>query len=189
MCNTLISYLNLHHPISATEAKLIMEAFKHKTFKEGEELTQPGSVCKELFFIVDGVLRIVIRNEKGNEVTHYFLKENQFCTILNSFHHQMPAQECIQCACNCAVFAVSRTALLALYEQVPYLKILIDQITQQALIDKINTRNVYLGQDSTNRYRLFLNKQADIANRVSLSDIASYLGITPQSLSRIRRQI
>jgi CRP-like cAMP-binding protein len=189
MSNTLISYLSLQHPISATEGQHIMEAFKAKTFKEGQDLSQPGSICKELFFIVDGVLRIVIRNKKGNEVTHYFLKENQFCTILNSFHNQVPAEESIQSACNCAVFAISRTALVALYEQIAYLKALIDQITQQALIDKINIRNAYLGQDSTNRYRLFLNKQADIALRVSLSDAASYLGITPQSLSRIRRQI
>jgi CRP-like cAMP-binding protein len=189
MSNTLISYLNLYHPISATDEQYIVEAFKPKTFKEGEELSRPGSICKELFFIVDGVLRIVIRNEKGNEVTHYFLRENQFCTILNSFHKQVPAEECIQSACNCEVLGINRESLLKLYAQVPYLKTLIDQITQQALIDKINIRNAYLGQDSTNRYRLFLNKQADIALRVSLTDAASYLGITPQSLSRIRRQI
>ena len=189
MPNKLISYLKLYHQISATEEQYIVEAFNPKMFKEGEALSQPGSISKELFFIVDGVLRIVIRNEKGNEVTHYFLKENQFCTILNSFHKQIAAEECIQAACNCEVLGINRTALLKLYEQVPYFKTLIDQITQQALIDKINIRNAYLGQDSANRYRLFVARQADIALRVSLTDVASYLGITPQSLSRIRRQI
>jgi CRP-like cAMP-binding protein len=189
MPNKLISYLNLHHSISATDEQYIVAAFKPKTFKEGDKLSQPGIICKELFFIVDGVLRIVIRNEKGNEVTHYFLKENQFCTILNSFHNQLPAEECIQAACNCEVFGISRIALFKLYEQLPYLKTLIDQITQKALIDKINIRNAYLGQDSANRYRLFITRQADISRRVSLTDVASYLGITPQSLSRIRRQI
>lgn len=189
MPNKLISYLKLYHQISAAEEQYILEAFNPKMFKEGEALSQPGSISKELFFIVDGVLRIVIRNEKGNEVTHYFLKENQFCTILNSFQKQIPAEECIQAACNCEVLGINRTTLLKLYEQVPYLKTLIDQITQQALIDKINIRNAYLGQDSANRYRLFVARQADIALRVSLTDVASYLGITPQSLSRIRRQI
>ena len=189
MPNKLISYLKLYHQISAAEEQYIVKAFNPKMFKEGEALSQPGSISKELFFIVDGVLRIVIRNEKGNEVTHYFLKENQFCTILNSFNKQIPAEEYIQAACNCEVLGISRTALLKIYEQVPYLKTLIDQITQQALIDKINIRNAYLGQDSANRYRLFVARQADIALRVSLTDVASYLGITPQSLSRIRRQI
>ncbi|WP_025146841.1 Crp/Fnr family transcriptional regulator [Pedobacter jeongneungensis] len=189
MSNPLTYFLNQYHPFSAAAEKYIEAAFISKTFKEGEELSAPGSINKELFFIVNGILRIMIRNEKGNEVTHYFLKENQFCTILNSFHNQIPAEECIQAACNCEVLYVNRNALLNLYKQVPYLHTLIDQITQQALIDKINIRNIYLGQDSANRYRLFMNRQADVARRVSLTDTASYLGITPQSLSRIRKQI
>jgi CRP-like cAMP-binding protein len=189
MSNQLTRFLNQYHPFSALAENQIEAAFTSKTFKEGEELSAPGSINKELFFIADGVLRIVIRNEKGNEVTHYFLKENQFCTILNSFHNQVPAEECIQAACNCEVYRINRTALLNLYKQVPDLQTLINQITQQALIDKINIRNIYLGQDSASRYRLFMNRQADIAHRVSLTDTASYLGITPQSLSRIRKQI
>jgi CRP-like cAMP-binding protein len=87
------------------------------------------------------------------------------------------------------VLAISRTKLLALYEQLPYLKTLIDQITQRALLEKIQVRNAYLGQDSASRYKLFMMRQADIALRVPLNDVASYLGITPQSLSRIRRNI
>jgi CRP-like cAMP-binding protein len=71
----------------------------------------------------------------------------------------------------------------------PYLKQLIDQITQQALLDKIDLKNSYLGHDSTCRYKIFMTRQPDIALRVPLSDIASYLGITPQSLSRIRKNI
>jgi CRP-like cAMP-binding protein len=189
MPNSLIHFLKQHHSFSAAAEKYIEAAFKPVIFKEGEELSRPGTINKELFFIVDGVLRIVIRNEKGNEITHYFLKENQFCTILNSFHNQVPAEEWIQAACSCEVLQINRVALLNLYQQVPDLQALIDQITQQALINKINVRNAYLGQDSTNRYRLFITRQADIARRVSLTDTASYLGITPQSLSRIRKQI
>lgn len=188
MSGPLISFLNQYQSFSVKEAQQIEAAFNPRLLKEGEQLSEPGSICRELYFITDGVLRIVMRNEKGNEVTHYFLKENQFCTILNSFHNQVPAEECIQAACNTVVFCISRTALFKLYEELPGLQKLIDQITQQALIDKINIRNAYLGQDSASRYRLFLAKQADIARRVSLTDTASYLGITPQSLSRIRKQ-
>jgi CRP-like cAMP-binding protein len=64
---------------------------------------------------------------------------------------------------------------------------LIDQITQQRLLDKIQLRNSYLGKDAATRYKLFMTQQSDIALRVSLQDIASYLEITPQSLSRIRK--
>ena len=142
-----------------------------------------------MFFIGKGVLRIVVINEAGNEVTHFFLKENQFCSILNSFNNQVIAHESIQAACDAEVLAISRAALDKLYNQLPYLKLLITQVTQQALLDKIAIRTAYLGQDSTTRYKMFMMRQPEIALRVPLSDIASYLGITPQSLSRIRKNI
>jgi len=79
--------------------------------------------------------------------------------------------------------------LFDLYEKLPYLKELITGITTQSLLEKINVRNSYLGEDAATRYRSFLMRQPDIALRVSLSDIASYLGITQQSLSRIRKNM
>jgi hypothetical protein len=78
---------------------------------------------------------------------------------------------------------------LYLYETIPYFKALIDGITQQALYDKIQIRNAYMGEDATTRYQKFMVRQPDIALRVPLSDVASYLGITQQSLSRIRKNI
>ena len=189
MDSLLINFLQLFGQVPVEDQQLIVEAFTARPFREGNYLFRSGNTCKEMFFICKGVLRIVVQNEKGNEVTHYFLKENQFCTILNSFKNQVKAAESIQAACDAEVLAISRNKLLSLYKQLPYLKILIDQIIQQGLLDKIQTRNAYLGQDSTTRYRLFMMRQPDIALRVPLSDIASYLGITPQSLSRIRKQI
>lgn len=189
MHDKLISFFQLYRHLPEGDQTLISETFIYKEFNEGDYLFKAVKVCQEFFFILDGILRIVVRNEKRNEVTHYFLKENQFCTILNSFNNLVPAQESIQAACPVKVLSVSKTNLLALYQKIPYLKSLIDEITQQALLDKINLRNVYLGQDSTTRYNQFMMRQPEIALRVQLSDIASYLGITPQSLSRIRKNI
>ena len=89
-----------------------------------------------MFFIVKGVLRIMAVNDAGKEVTHFFLKENQFCTILNSFNSQVPANESIQAACDAEVLVISRHRLDILYEQLPYLKSLITTVTQQTLLDK-----------------------------------------------------
>ncbi len=114
MSNPLISFLNRYQSFSVEEEQQIEAAFTPRFLKEGKVLSESGNICRELHFIVDGVLRIVIRNGKGNEVTHYFLKENQFCTILNSFHNQVPAEEYIQAACNATVFSISRTALFKL---------------------------------------------------------------------------
>ena len=86
MANQLISYLEFFRPINDDDKSLIVKAFETRSFTEGDYLFYPDHICKELFFVCKGILRIIVQNEKGNEVTHYFLKENQFCTILKSFN-------------------------------------------------------------------------------------------------------
>jgi len=186
--NPLISRLECLRPISDEDKALIMTSFKAKSLKEGDYLLHPNSMCRELFFICKGIVRI-IRNDDGNEITHFFLKENQFCTILRSFNEEIIAVEGIQSACDTDVLYIRKENLLSLYKEIPYMEGLIDKITQQTLLDKIELRNRYLGKDSTDRYKLFITEQADIATRVALSDIASYLCITQQSLSRIRKNM
>ncbi len=183
------AFLQQYRHIPLPDQELINGAYEQHVYPEGSVLFEPGHISNKLFFIVKGVLRIMVTNEKGVDITHYFLKEDQFCTILNSFHNQVIAMESIQAACDAEVLAIGRTTLLKLYEQLPYLRTLIDQITQQALIDKIAIRNLYLGHPSAQRYRLFVERQTAIAQRVSMADTASYLGITPQSLSRIRKNL
>lgn len=187
MDNPLISYLQLFRTIPEEDQLLIASGFEARVAGEGDYLFKGGKICREMFFVSKGVLRIVATNDKGVEVTHYFLSENQFCTILASFNNELPAEESIQAACDAEVLVITKTGLLALYEKITYLKALIDQITQQRLLDKIQIRNAYLGLDSAARYQLFIMRQPEIALRVPLKDIASYLEITPQSLSRIRR--
>lgn len=189
MTNALVGFLKLFRDISADDELLIASAMEYKHYKESDVLFKSGKICREMFFICKGVLRIKMINEKGNEVIHFFLKENQFCSILNSFTNKVIANESIQAACDAEVLAISCSNLDKLYLQIPYLKPLITQIIQQALLDKIAMRTGYLGQDSTTRYKTFMMRQPEIALRVPLSDIASYLGITPQSLSRIRKNI
>lgn len=189
MPNPLISFLKLFRDIPADDEQLIGSAFEYRHYKEDEDLFKAGKICRELFFICKGVLRIMAIDANGTEVTHFFLKENQFCSILNSFNNHVAANETIQAACDAEVMAISRPGLDKLYLKVPYLKPLVTDIIQQALLDKIDIRTAYLGQDSTTRYKMFMRRQPEIALRVALSDIASYLGITPQSLSRIRKNM
>ena len=189
MNNPFIERLESMRPIPTGDRELIGEAWQARNYEEGELLFRGGAVCRELFFICNGVLRIGITGEEGEEKTHFFLKEKQFCTILKSFENQTAAAERIQAACKATVLAITHDRLLGLYAGIPYLQSLIDQLIHCQLLDKVTLRNSYLGHDAAARYKLFLTQQRDIALRVSLGDIASYLGITPQSLSRIRRTI
>ena len=189
MFDCFINYLRLFKNIPQEDAAIIENELSYRKVVEGEVLLNEGELCREMFFICKGVLRIVSRNEKGNKMAYFFLKENQFCSILNSFNNNIPAVEGIEAACDAEIIVLKKQKLLSLYEKLPYLKELITGITTQALLDKIQVRNSYLGEDASLRYRNFLLRQPDIALRVSLSDIASYLGITQQSLSRIRKNM
>jgi CRP-like cAMP-binding protein len=189
MFEIFINYLSLFRNISKDDAAVIENELECRKVVEGDVLLDEGQICREMFFICKGVLRIVSQNEKGNKMAYFFLKENQFCSILNSFNNNVPAVEGIEAACDADIIVLKKQKLLNLYEKLPYLKELITGITTQALLDKIQVRNSYLGEDASLRYRNFLVRQPDIALRVSLSDIASYLGITQQSLSRIRKNM
>src|ERR1700761_742609 len=100
MPNTLISFLKLFRDIPAGDEELIQAALEIRSYKEGEYLFRAGNVCREMYFVANGVLRIMMLNEQGNEITYFFLKENQFCTILNSFNNNVVAHESISAACD-----------------------------------------------------------------------------------------
>jgi CRP-like cAMP-binding protein len=189
MVEKFINYLRLFKNVPDADAHIIESELSCIEVTEGDVLFNEGDICKEMYFICKGVLRIVSANEKGNRVTYFFLKENQFCSILNSFNNNIAAVEGIEAACNAELIVLKKQKLTKLYEKLPYLKELITGITTQSLLEKIQIKNTYQGEDASTRYRNFLLRQPDIALRVSLADIASYLGITQQSLSRIRKNM
>lgn len=189
MSSRLIHFLKQHHDIPLADEALIEDATENRQYKKGEYLFKAGKVCREMFLVCKGILRIVVATEAGTEVTHFFIREHRLCSILNSFNNGTVAKENIQAVNDCEVIVLTRSKLDKLYLELPYLKPLINQITQQALLDKIAARNAYLGKDAATRYKTFIAQQPDIALQVPLSEIASYLEITPQSLSRIRKNI
>ncbi|HTI92050.1 MAG TPA: Crp/Fnr family transcriptional regulator [Puia sp.] len=189
MSSAVVSYFQQFGSIAEKDQDMIFSCFERRAFKEGEYLFREGKVCSQLFYVCSGILRIVSTNDKGMDRTHYFYKEEQFCTILKSFQEASVAEAGIQAACDVEVLAISKKTLNELYVSAPYMKDVIDRMFQRQLLEKIETRNAFLGADAETQYKLFVENQPDIALRVSLKDIASYLGITPQSLSRIRRNI
>ncbi len=182
-------FLNLYKEIPAADMDLIGRHLQHRDIVPGQVLLQQGKTAKELFFVAAGILKIVSTSEKGNDVIQFFIKENKFCTVLYSFNGGVVANESIVAATHGELLVFSRTSLDALYGKLPYFMPLVESTTQQALMDKIKNRNSLMGEEATIRYQKFISQQPDIMLRVPLGDVASYLGITQQSLSRIRRNI
>ena len=182
-------FLNGFRAIPATDLGTIIGHAEMREFKAGEVLLKEGSIARELFFVIGGILKIVSTNEKGNEVIQFFIKENRFCTILYSFDGGAVSREGIIAATGGKVWGFTRSALDQLYEKLPWFRELVQGITHRALLEKIKNRNNLMGEEASVRYQKFMSLAPDIVSRVPLSDVASYLGITQQSLSRIRRNM
>jgi CRP-like cAMP-binding protein len=187
MFEPLFNYLELFQKIPSEDKNSIEQILEYRTVKEGEILLEEGKIANEIFFVCKGVLKIVSINDKGNEIIHFFFSENQFCTILKSFTENTFSTDRIQAAFDTEVIVFKKNKLEFLYHDLPYFKNMLDNIFQQALLNKVELRNFYLGEDATSRYQKFIVRQANIASRVSQTDIASYLGIAKQSLSRIKK--
>ena len=189
MFEQFFDFLGRYRYIPPADVEMISRHLQTRHVVDGEVLMEKGQYARELYFITKGVLKIIVTNSKGDSVTQFFIPENRLCTILSSFNNNIPANEGIVAACDTEMIVLTQKNLAKIYVDVPYFKLLLDGIMQQALLAKIALRGGYLGEDATTRYHTFLREQPDIALRVSLNDIASYLEITPQSLSRIRRAI
>jgi CRP-like cAMP-binding protein len=123
----------------------------------------------------------------GEEDTCYFLKENQFAVALESFQQQIPANESLQALTDCELLTLSYDKMQVLYQQIPQWQSLVAKLTEHALLTKLYHRSPLVNADAKTRYENFLRDHADIALRIPLGYVASYLGITQQSLSRLRR--
>lgn len=186
MIEKLVTALEQFGPIPKKDYPRIAVAWQSRTVAEGQWLVPTHTTCQELFFVQQGILRVVLQPVWGRETTYSFARESQFSTILAGFNHLEPANTGIQAACSSQLLVISRSQLDTLFEQVPYLPGLFTQLTQSVLSQKIRTQQLYMGQPAMYRYELFLRHEADIAHRIPQHMIASYLDITPQSLSRLR---
>jgi CRP/FNR family transcriptional regulator, anaerobic regulatory protein len=182
-----INFLLEHRNILPEDRVLIASSFTKQKLKPGEWLIQPGKVAKHLYFINKGILKITVPHPHDRAVVYFFMKEHQFMTFLYSLYGNVPAEQGLQVACASEILSISAGNLIRLYDKLPYLKGLIDGIAQLSMAEMITTKNAYLTGEALEKYQKFIKTQPTIAERVPLRDVASYLGITPQSLSRIRR--
>jgi len=189
MQETIIQYLQVFRELPDQDAQAIANCFIRVTYKTGEYVSQPGEVASKLFFINKGILKVTLPDEEDRDITYFFLKEGQLTGFLYSLYDEIPAEQGLQAACDTEIYVIAIEKLYGLFQQLPYLRELIDKIAYLSMVDMIKIKNSYLTGDALKKYELFLKTQPEIALHVMQIDIASYLGITPQSLSRIRKNI
>lgn len=180
-----IEYILQFGNLNQQQIEFISQKAKEVDLPKEDYFVEAGKVLKRVGFIVDGIIRICYYNNEGKEITKIFIEENHLLLNLKN----VPSTEYIQAATDCKLLVFS----VEDWEEISDTLIGWDHITQKimtkSLGQKLERVSPLVSQDATTRYLEFLEKYPTLANRIPLSYIASYLGITQSSLSRIRRNI
>ncbi|MEO0339672.1 MAG: Crp/Fnr family transcriptional regulator [Bacteroidota bacterium] len=175
--------------LSQDHIEYALSHYHHRHLKPNDEFLAYGKISKELGFVEQGILRLYTFGKDGEEVTKYFIRSNQFAVDLDSFYSNAPGDTVFQAVVPTDMYIISRTDWNRIIEEVPKLFILSKSLSEAALLNKIKDNDFLNFGTAQDKYEEFLRRYPDLALHVPQQYIASYLKITPQSLSRIRRQI
>ena len=185
MREILNSHLKDHLHMSKDKTEEFTSYFEILNLERERLVLKEGEIADFIAFVEKGVIRTYEYNETGNDVTKFFFKENQFFTNLDSYMNGVPSKFAIQTITPCTLLMIRKEDTLKL----PEWSGIFNTLVQKTLVQKIEAQHVLRNSVAKEKYGNFLSTNNDIINRVPLQYIASYLGITPQSLSRIRRSL
>ena len=184
----LIQKIKEYISLSPAEEQLIGELFTPLSLAKGDTLLREGAVCKYMYFIVSGLLRHYI-NYEGKELTVYFNAENSFAFDVQSFLSQTPTNKTIVTLEDTQLLAITYADLQRFYREVSQGERFGRLLMEHYFIDTVSHITSGLVDTPEQKYLRFLSVYKPLIQRLNLKDIASFVGVTPQSLSRIRNRM
>lgn len=169
------------------ELELIENGLSLRTVPKKFKLVEEGKTCNEIYFINKGLLRLLY-NKEGEEITAFIFQEKLFASSYSSFLEQTPSIQVLESLEESELIVLPYAYLMFLYDKLPKMHILIRIVAEQRFINSQKVLASHLLKSPEERYLEFQENHRDLLLRVPLHIIASYLGITPVSLSRIRNR-
>ncbi len=185
----LINHVRKYIALDEAEVAFFSSLIETETIHRKEFLLRQGDVCRFEYFVTKGCLRTYTMDETGVEHTLYFSPEEWWVGDLMSFLTEEPSIYNIMALEETVILAISRSNLEVLYQKVPQFERFFRILIQNAFIAQQQRISQKLSLNGEQRYREFLEKYPQLEQRISLKMIASYLGITPEFLSMIRRKM
>lgn len=185
----LFDYIRKFGALSDRDELLIAEGIREITIQKGETFVEAGKVGQRIAFVKEGVFRSLYYNKQGDDFTRYFIYEGRFIGDFHGFADQVPSDEYIEAITDAVLLVIDLNHFKTLEKEIAIWPVLFARIHAFVAENKLKVASIMLNQDAKSRYIHFLNHYPGLANRVPQSMLASYLGITPSSLSRIRRNI
>jgi CRP-like cAMP-binding protein len=173
--------------VLADELQVISSLFKLTTIKKGEYFLKTGKRCDKLSFIQSGLLRIFVTID-DKEVTQWISKKGYFVTDLSSFVFEKPARWTIQALADSELYTISAADYKKIGNLVPKWHELEKLFIANCFVTLEERVFSHLSMTAEERYSFFFEHNKDLFNQVPLQYIASMLGMTPETFSRIRKK-
>lgn len=188
MKNKLIHYFSKITALSADEVQLLTDTMVVKQFKKDSFLLKEGQLNKDTFFILDGLVR-EYKVIDGEEITTHFFSEEQWIISLTSFTEETPSTHNLICMEDTTVVIGNETKAQELFKQYPRFETVSRMVMETVFSEQQKTMSAYLTDSPEQRYLRLFETQPDLIQRVPQYQLASYIGVKPESLSRIRKRI
>jgi CRP-like cAMP-binding protein len=175
--------------LSENEFKQFAEPFQYKKIKKREVVLKEGDYCLFEGFVLNGCFKIYYLNENGFEQTLYFAIDGWWITDLDSLINNVPSILNIEALEDSEVLFISKKDKTLLYETMPQIEKLFRMMNQQSSVALQRRILSLTGKTADKRYLEFLEKYPGLEQRLTQQQIASYLGITHEFLSKIRKKL
>lgn len=174
--------------IPDSELDQMLSLFSPRTLKKEEYLLQAGQRCNEIVFVESGILRICYPNDKGEETTCHFSLPGDFVTSFSAYNNGKPSAENIQAIMPATCLVILKQDMDDLYRQVPAIQEFGRKAAEHVAMMMETRMALFLNNSAEERYQLLLRQKPILFRTVPLQYLASFLGITPQHLSRLRKK-
>jgi CRP/FNR family transcriptional regulator, anaerobic regulatory protein len=184
----LLDYFQKVIPLNNEERQSVTELFTPRLYRKRQYVLQEGDVCNQFNFIVRGCLRMYKVDDKGNIHILQFAAENWWLSNIGSFHDRKPSELNIDALEDTMVLQINHDNLLSLYTNAPKFDRIFRVLIENSFVSLQKRLLQNISSTAEERYNSFLDSYSHLTNRLPQTQIASFLGITPEFLSRLRHK-
>jgi CRP-like cAMP-binding protein len=185
----LIKFFDNLFPLNSEERQEVYTHFKERNIKRRGFILQQGDVCKHFTFVVSGCFKMYVIDLAGKEHNLQFVTENDWVSDLTSFYQEIPSNVYIEAIEPSVVLQVKHDELLSLYTKYHKFDRNFRIILERKYIQLQSRTLLNISVTAEERYKHFIEHHPGLTRRLPNTQIASYLGITPEFLSKIRKEL